>query len=304
MKLHISVLALGAVALSNAPSHAGAQESSPQFQPVGERIALSVPAELQLAFIQGSEDGEYFAEYIEPGQDIQSWKGLYFIVRRYSFPDKALADEAKKHKTSIPDVAVGIGLKQSRAGCAGEFRPMAAKQGNQDGHETAFSGYFCSTYGGPAPDGEGRLYRYILGQDHLHEIAFGWRPRSSNEASTWPPYGISPDMANRLLRILMSMKVCGGKSSPACDTRTAAAQAAELDLGKSKSNPLVYPDAKNRSAAEKQARSWIQKAYPGSKIDRSFSGYEIGGGKVLRTYHVYPRNGSPTLIYLDVTGLK
>lgn len=217
-----ALAALAAVALSaSSPAFADAAAGS-AFEVHGEQLQHTVPAGWRLAWMEGdrSGNGEVMAEYLPPGEDIQTWRGGYLLIRRLPMPSAEVLQQVAASGATLAQVGITQQQEKAKTFCAGRFTPTSARSNRFNGVEFAVAGGFCDKLGPAAPFGEGAVVAFVQGNGFMHQLQYGWRPADAAELRRNKPYRIEPARIAGYMQAITATTLCGGDQQPTCTQPT------------------------------------------------------------------------------------
>jgi hypothetical protein len=183
---------------ASAPGFSFAQGESIRFTVSGEQINFRPPSGWKLAWIEGSGDGPYLAEYIPELESIDTWREGYLAIQRYAYPPSDILKVLQANKVRVADMGLAQYINSMNKTCGKNHTPMSQKTNIFNGIYFVVGGGYCSKFDAIAPLGEGAFVAIAEGKQFFFRIQYGWRPKSVAEQNENLPWRITPDKAKEV----------------------------------------------------------------------------------------------------------
>lgn len=214
-----AMLCAGLFAAASGSAQSGQDQGKP-FTVSGEQLQHPIPKGWKLAWMEGTPDGGYLAEYIPQADDINNWREGYLSIQRAAYPGAAVVEQIAKANAKVSDVALVQFMKMAADNCGGHHQAMSKGTNTFNGVHFAVSGGYCDKYGPAAPFGEGSVIAYVDGRDYLFRIQYSWRPKDEQAQKDNLPWRIAPAVSTGYMLAIKESSLCGGGGGqPACGAK-------------------------------------------------------------------------------------
>jgi hypothetical protein len=156
------------------------------FNVKGERLDVIPPPDWKIVWMEGDPNGEYFVEYVPPGEDLETWKAGHLSVIRKPYPSAQTMKEIRDAKLKVADVALIGMVKRLSADCA-TYQEITMRTTMANGLYLALAGGYCGKPSENAPFGEGAFVAFYESKNFIYKVQYSWRPQSEAEkqSSLW-----------------------------------------------------------------------------------------------------------------------
>lgn len=193
-----------------------AEGNNTPFPVSGEQINFQPPSGWKLAWMEGSANGTYLAEYIPEHESIDTWREGYLAIERYEYPSNEILKELQMRKVRVADIGLIQYINNAKKFCGINHTSMSQRTNVFNGLYFAVGGGYCNQYDSIAPFGEGAFVAFAEGKRFTFRIQYGWRPKSIAEQNTNLPWRIAQEKAKEYLESIKAMSLCGGDGQPDC----------------------------------------------------------------------------------------